>query len=119
MEEDINIYEVLHMQKLAGIITEEQYNEATQNPTPKKSNSSTVGGVAVSEKDLNVDAIMAMIKTKASNVKNVDTVPELVKLLDALLTYVEEITNNEASKAEMITSLDALIRKHKTKTFDF
>jgi hypothetical protein len=119
MEEDINIYEVLHMQKLAGIITEEQYNEATQNPTPKKSNSSTVGGVAVSEKDLNVDAIMAMIKTKASNVKNIDTVPELVKLFDALLTYVEEITNNEASKAEMITSLDALIRKHKTKTFDF
>ena len=119
MEEDINIYEVLHMQKLAGIITEEQYNEAAQNPTPKKSNSSTVGGVAVSEKDLNVDAIMAMIKTKASNVKNIDTVPELVKLFDALLTYVEEITNNEASKAEMITSLDALIRKHKTKTFDF
>jgi len=119
MEEDINIYEVLHMQKLAGIITEEQYNEATQNPTPKKSNSSTVGGVAVSEKDLNVDAIMAMIKTKASNIKNIDTVPELVKLFDALLTYVEEITNNEASKAEMITSLDALIRKHKTKTFDF
>jgi hypothetical protein len=38
MEEDINIYEVLHMQKLAGIITEEQYNEATQNPTLKKSN---------------------------------------------------------------------------------
>lgn len=119
MEEDMNIYEVLHMQKLAGIITEEQYNEATQNPTPKKSNSSTVGGVTVSEKDLNVDAIMAMIKTKASNIKNIDTVPELVKLFDALLTYIEEITNNEASKAEMITSLDALIRKHKTKTFDF
>ena len=113
MEEDMNIYEVLHMQKLAGIITEEQYNEATQNPTLEKSNSLNIGGVAVSANDLNVDAIMAMIKTKASNVKNIDTASELVKLFDALLTYIKEITKDEASKAEIITSLDALIKKHK------
>lgn len=116
MEEDMNIYEVLHMQKLAGIITEEQYNEAVQNPTLEKSNSLNIGGVAVPANDLNVDAIMTMIKTKSSNAKNIDTASELVKLFDALLTYIKEITKDEASKAEIIASLEALIKKHKLTT---
>ena len=116
MEEDMNIYEVLHMQKLAGIITEEQYNEAVQNPTLEKSNSLNIGGVAVPANDLNVDAIMTMIKTKSSNAKNIDTASELVKLFDALLTYIKEITKDEASKAEIIASLEALIKNHKLTT---
>ena len=124
MEEDMNIYEVLHMQKLAGIITEEQYNEAVKTYAPSGDvklipplrktyddpPSSTVGGVAVPAKDLNVDAIMNMIRTKASNVKNMDTVPELVKLIHALINYIKEVTNNEASNPEIIASLDALIK---------
>ena len=128
MGEDMNIYEVLHMQKLAGIITEEQYNEAVKTyapsgevkliPSLRKTYddppSSTIGGVAVPAKDLNVDAIMTMIKTKSSNAKNIDTASELVKLFDALLTYIKEITKDEASKAEIIASLDALIKKHKS-----
>ena len=116
MGEDMNIYEVLHMQKLAGIITEEQYNKAVQNPTLEKSNSLNIGGVAVPANDLNVDAIMTMIKTKSSNAKNIDTASELVKLFDALLTYIKEITKDEASKAEIIASLEALIKKHKLTT---
>ena len=123
MEEDMNIYEVLHMQKLAGIITEEQYNEAVKYapsgdvkliPPLRKTYddppSSTIGGVAVPAKDLNVDAIMNIMRTKASNVKNMDTVPELVKLINALINYIKEVTNNEASNSEIIASLDALIK---------
>ena len=118
MEEDMNIYEVLHMQKLAGIITEEQYNEAvaTNFALPEKSqdpNYSTVGGIKVANKDSNVDNIMNIIKTRLSSIKNIDSVPELVKLFDALLMLIKDVTKGGASASEVTSTLNALNRKHK------
>lgn len=119
MEEDMNIYEVLHMQKLAGIITEEQYNEAvaTNFAPPEKSqdpNYSTVGGIKVANKDSNVDNIVNIIKTRLSSIKNIDSVPELVKLFDALLMLIKDTTKGGASASEIISTLNALNRKYKS-----
>jgi hypothetical protein len=119
MEEDMNIYEVLHMQKLAGIITEEQYNEAvatnyTPPEKPQDPNYSTVGGIRVANNDSNVDAIIKAFQTRVSNVKNIDSVPELVKMFDALLMYIKDVTKGGASSSEMISTLNALSRKYKS-----
>ena len=114
----------LKMQKLAGVITESQYNEAFDqkmtdiamgfsNTDPKNTPGATAGTPPKKE-DTNVKTIMTRLKPLVAQLRANDTTNEFVDLLKAMIDLIQSINKDALSDTEVVMGLNnVLIAKRK------
>jgi hypothetical protein len=91
----------LKMQKLAGVITEGQYNkkieELDTNVAPEK------------KEDKNVSALITRLQQLKPQLKSQDTPPELKNLLDSVITLIQDLNKSQLTNQEAVLALTQLI----------
>jgi hypothetical protein len=120
MEEEIALNEsFLKMQKLAGVITESQYNEAFDqkmtdiamgfsNTDPKNTPGATAGTPPKKE-DTNVKTIMTRLKPLVAQLRANDTTNEFFDLLKSMIDLIQSINKDALSDTEVVMGLNNLL----------
>jgi len=109
----------LKMQKLAGVITEAQYNEAFDqkmtdiamgfaNTDPKNTPGATAGTPPKKE-DTNVKTIMTRLKPLIAQLRANDTTNEFFDLLKSMIDLIQSINKDALSDTEVVMGLNNLL----------
>ena len=109
----------LKMQKLAGVITEAQYNEAFDqkmtdiamgfaNTDPKNTPGATAGTPPKKE-DTNVKTIMTRLKPLVAQLRANDTTNEFFDLLKSMIDLIQSINKDALSDTEVVMGLNNLL----------
>ena len=100
-DEEVINESFIKMQKLAGVITEGQYNkkieELDTNVAPEK------------KEDKNVSALITRLQQLKPQLKSQDTPPELKNLLDSVITLIQDLNKSQLTNQEAVLALTQLI----------
>ena len=111
--------EFIKMQKLAGVITESQYNEAMDQKasdialkfsnTAPNTPSGATPGTSPKKEDSNINAIITRLKPLVAQLKANDTTLEFIDLIEAVIELIQTTNKKSLADSEVMVALNRVI----------